>query len=93
MTVTASVTPTAVGPIEYHGTAEVDAESALLPNAPFTQTFMTAVSPGMMAAALNNQNYSSEEDYLRALGRALSVEYHDILISDQSCLTSSDRGV
>jgi len=79
MTVSASVTPTAVGPIEYHGTAEVDAECALLQNAPFTQTFMTAVSPGMVAAALNNQHYSSDEDYLRALGRALSVEYRVIV--------------
>jgi 5-methyltetrahydropteroyltriglutamate--homocysteine methyltransferase len=42
---------------------------------------MTAVSPGMVAVALNNQHYSSDEDYLRALGRRcrLSVEYHAIV--------------
>ena len=56
-----------------------NAECALMQNAPFTQTFMSAVSPGMVAATLNNQHYSSDEDYLLAFGRALSVECHAIV--------------
>lgn len=41
--------------------------------------FMTAASPGIVAAAMENKHYASLGDYVAALGRALSVEYRAIV--------------
>ena len=45
----------------------------------FAEPFMTAPSPGIIAAAMRNEHYDTEEAYLAALGRALQVEYETIV--------------
>jgi 5-methyltetrahydropteroyltriglutamate--homocysteine methyltransferase len=70
--------PAAIGDVTYRDTAEVDAECALVAGAPFAETFMTAASPGIVAAAMENRHYPSLEEYVRAVAAALSVEYHAI---------------
>ena len=40
--------------------------------------FMTAVSPGLIAAAHGNQYYSSREEFLAAIGEAMREEYEAI---------------
>ncbi|HEX4818900.1 MAG TPA: hypothetical protein VFV00_01745 [Acidimicrobiales bacterium] len=71
--------PAAIGEVTYRGTAEVDAECALVAGAPFVETFMTAASPGIVASAMQNRHYPSIEEYVHALGAALSTEYHAIV--------------
>ena len=71
--------PAAIGEVNYRGTAEVDAECALVANTPFAETFMTAASPGIVASAMENRHYSSTEEYVRALGDALATEYRAIV--------------
>jgi len=44
----------------------------------FIEPFMTAPSPGIIAAALLNEHYETEDAYLHALGQALRVEYEAI---------------
>jgi 5-methyltetrahydropteroyltriglutamate--homocysteine methyltransferase len=41
--------------------------------------FMTAPSPGIIAAAMENRHYKSLADYVAAVGKALSVEYRTII--------------
>jgi 5-methyltetrahydropteroyltriglutamate--homocysteine methyltransferase len=69
----------AIGDVTYRDTSEAEAECALVAGAPFARTFMTAASPGIVAAAMENRHYPSRDEYVRALGRALSVEYHFIV--------------
>jgi 5-methyltetrahydropteroyltriglutamate--homocysteine methyltransferase len=45
----------------------------------FAEPFMTAPSPGIIAAALLNEYYETEDAYLHALGQALRVEYEAIV--------------
>jgi len=45
----------------------------------FIEPFLTAPSPGIVAAAIRNEHYDSEQAYLEALGRALQVEYEAIV--------------
>ncbi len=77
--------PTAIGDVRYLDRAAIDAEcddfrAALdqLGN-PFVEPFVTAPSPGIVAAALRNDYYPSDEAYLAALGKALQVEYEAIV--------------
>jgi 5-methyltetrahydropteroyltriglutamate--homocysteine methyltransferase len=77
--------PMAIGEIRYLDRESIDIEcddfrAALdkLGN-PFVEPFLTAPSPGIVAAALRNQFYPSEEAYLAALGEALRVEYEAIV--------------
>jgi 5-methyltetrahydropteroyltriglutamate--homocysteine methyltransferase len=46
---------------------------------PFLQTFLTAPSPGIVASAVRNEFYDTQDGYLEALGRALQVEYETIV--------------
>jgi len=71
--------PAAVDAVTYRDTTEVEAECALVADAPFTRTFMTAVSPGMVAAVMENRHYPSLEDYVHAVAEALRVEYRAIV--------------
>jgi 5-methyltetrahydropteroyltriglutamate--homocysteine methyltransferase len=80
--------PAAIGPVAYTDTAEVAAECALVANTPFAQTFMTATSPGMVAAAMENRHYNSQDEYVRALAAALRTEYRYIV--DQGLLLQID---
>ena len=45
----------------------------------FVEPFMTAPSPGIVAAAMTNAHYPRFEDYLAAVGAALRVEYEYIV--------------
>ncbi len=45
----------------------------------FVEAFLTAPSPGIIAAACKNEHYASEEAYLDALGDALRLEYEAIV--------------
>ncbi len=45
----------------------------------FVETFLTAPSPGIVAAAIRNEHYASEEAYLDALAGALQREYEAIV--------------
>ena len=71
--------PAAIGEVTYRDTGELDAECALVADAPFAQTFMTACSPGIVAAAMENRHYASREEYVRAVAAALRTEYHAIV--------------
>jgi len=67
--------PAAVGAVSYRDTDEVDAECALVAGAPFVRTFMTAASPGIVVAAMENQHYATRGDYLEAVAGAMRTEY------------------
>jgi 5-methyltetrahydropteroyltriglutamate--homocysteine methyltransferase len=71
--------PAAIADVAYRDTSEVDAECALVADAPFAQTFMTACSPGIVASAMENRHYAMQEDYVRAVATALRTEYQTIV--------------
>jgi 5-methyltetrahydropteroyltriglutamate--homocysteine methyltransferase len=77
--------PTAIGEVRYTGAAAIERECRdfeevlqVHPRA-FVEAFMNAPSPGIVAAAIRNRHYDSEERYLQALAQALSVEYRAIV--------------
>jgi 5-methyltetrahydropteroyltriglutamate--homocysteine methyltransferase len=79
--------PKAVGEVRYVDDTELKAEIADFraalnqkPNA-FVEPFLTAPSPGIIAAAMKNEYYDSEAAYLVALGKALRIEYEAIVDS------------
>src|SRR5262245_44134824 len=73
--------PQAVGEVRYEDLGQADRECELLTrvlasaSARFTETFMTAVSPGTCATILLNAHYDSHERYVLALARELRKEY------------------
>ena len=77
--------PQAIGAVTYLDPALVKAECdtflATLAEVEggFAEAFMTAPSPGIVAAALRNAHYDTEDAYLHALGQALRVEYEAIV--------------
>jgi len=77
--------PMAIGEVRYVNAAAIEAEcrdfrDALKANpGVFSDTFMNAPSPGIVAAAIKNQHYDTELKYLQALGEALQVEYEAIV--------------
>jgi 5-methyltetrahydropteroyltriglutamate--homocysteine methyltransferase len=82
--------PKAIGEVRYTGAALVarecadfravlDAIGEQKAGGGFVEPFLTAPSPGIVAAAIRNEHYDSEEAYLEALGRALQVEYETIV--------------
>lgn len=77
--------PAAIGPVAYVGTTAMDAEcaefqAALAPEAGrYTEAFLAAPSPGIVAAVVQNRHYDSDEAYLAALAAALRHEYAAIL--------------
>ena len=79
MKVNLMTAPAAIGEVTYRDTSEVAAECALVADAPFGQTFMTACSPGIVAAAMTNRHYGSQEEYVRAVAEALATEYRFIV--------------
>ncbi len=80
--------PAAVSDVTYPDTAEVEAECALVEGAAFPQTFMTAASPGIVVAAMEDKHYGSREEYIRAVAGALRTEYQFIV--DQGLLLQID---
>ncbi len=79
--------PTAIGEVRYIDDAELKAEIADFRAAldekagGFVEPFLTAPSPGIIAAAMKNEHYDTEEAYLAALGDALKIEYETIVSS------------
>ena len=71
--------PAAISDVAYRDTEEVESECALVTDAPFAETFMTAASPGIVASVMENRHYHSMEAYLAAVADALSVEYRCIV--------------
>jgi 5-methyltetrahydropteroyltriglutamate--homocysteine methyltransferase len=79
--------PRAIGAVRYLDDAELKTEIADFRAAldekgsAFTEPFLTAPSPGIIAAAMKNEYYDTEEAYLAALGAALRIEYEAIVAS------------
>ena len=77
--------PTATGAIQYLDHAAIETECADFRSTldrmggPFVEPFLTAPSPGIVAAAMRNDFYPSRDEYLAALGEALRVEYEAIV--------------
>jgi len=77
--------PKAIGEVAYTDEGAIRAEcedfAATLSKHPeaFGEAFMTAPSPGILATTILNEHYENQEAYLRALGRALRVEYEAIV--------------
>ena len=80
--------PAAIADVSYRDTDELEAECALVADAPFAQTFMTAPSPGIIAAAMENRHYATLEEYVRAVAAALRTEY--LAIVDKGLLLQID---
>jgi 5-methyltetrahydropteroyltriglutamate--homocysteine methyltransferase len=77
--------PKAVGEVRYVDDSELKAECAdfraaldVRPGA-FVEPFMTAPSPGIIAAAMKNEYYDSFGAYLAAVAAALKIEYEAIV--------------
>ena len=77
--------PQATGEIRYTGLEAVKKECADFRRAldqqksQFVEPFMTAASPGIVAAAMLNAHYPSLRDYVMALGAAFKTEYETIV--------------
>jgi 5-methyltetrahydropteroyltriglutamate--homocysteine methyltransferase len=76
--------PKAVGAIAYADSALIEAEcadfrSALSEASGYTEAFLTAPSPGIIASIVQNEHYDSFARYLDALAEALRVEYEAIV--------------
>jgi 5-methyltetrahydropteroyltriglutamate--homocysteine methyltransferase len=79
--------PKAVGEVRYLDRALVEAEcddfraalDAQGSGGGFVEPFLTAPSPGIIAAAVLNEHYKDEDAYLAALGDALKIEYDTIV--------------
>jgi 5-methyltetrahydropteroyltriglutamate--homocysteine methyltransferase len=77
--------PKAVGAVRHVDRGPVERECAdyrrLLAEQPagFTESFMTAPSPGIVASAMLNEHYARFEDYLEAVADALRPEYETIV--------------
>jgi 5-methyltetrahydropteroyltriglutamate--homocysteine methyltransferase len=73
--------PQAIGEVEYVDLREAEEECDLClrytagDSSPFTETFMTAASPGVIVTALQNNYYDSHERYLFAVARQMKKEY------------------
>ncbi len=88
MKVNLMAAPAAIGAVTYRDTSEIAAECALVRDAGFTETFMTAASPGIVVSAMENRHYPSREEYVSAVADALSIEYRYIV--DQGLLLQID---
>ena len=77
--------PEAIGELKYRDTAAIDAEIARYKRlaAPmkstFSELFMNAPSPGIIATTMLNAHYGSHQDYLDAIARELRVEYAKVV--------------
>jgi 5-methyltetrahydropteroyltriglutamate--homocysteine methyltransferase len=77
--------PKAVGAVTYADAKFIAAECADFraalddANGGFTEAFLTAPSPGIIASIVQNEHYDTFERYLNALSAALQVEYEAIV--------------
>jgi 5-methyltetrahydropteroyltriglutamate--homocysteine methyltransferase len=78
-------TPKAIGPVRYANRTLVERECADFKRVHaaqakgFAETFMSAASPGIVAAAMANVHYANYREYVLALGDALKTEYNYIV--------------
>jgi 5-methyltetrahydropteroyltriglutamate--homocysteine methyltransferase len=72
--------PAALSDVRYVNSAPINEDAARLKRmgGGFSECFMTAPSPGIVATTMLNQHYDSHEAYLMALAIALSNEYRAI---------------
>jgi 5-methyltetrahydropteroyltriglutamate--homocysteine methyltransferase len=72
--------PAALSEVRYVNSAPIkeDADRLKRMGGRFSECFMTAPSPGIVATTMLNQHYDSHEAYLTALAKALSNEYRAI---------------
>src|ERR1700733_1711012 len=72
--------PAALSDVRYVNSAPINADAARLKRlgGRFSECFMTAPSPGIVATTMLNQHYDSHEAYLTALAKALANEYRAI---------------
>ena len=72
--------PAALSEVWYVNSAPIKEDAARLKRmgGRFSECFMTAPSPGIVATTMLNQHYDSHEAYLTALAKALSSEYRAI---------------
>jgi 5-methyltetrahydropteroyltriglutamate--homocysteine methyltransferase len=72
--------PAALSEVQYVNSAPIKQDAARLKrlSGRFSECFMTAPSPGIVATTMLNQHYDSHEAYLTALAKALSHEYRAI---------------
>jgi 5-methyltetrahydropteroyltriglutamate--homocysteine methyltransferase len=72
--------PAALSDVRYVNSAPIKEDAARLKRmgSRFSECFMTAPSPGIVATTMLNQHYDSHEAYLTALAKALSNEYRAI---------------
>ena len=79
--------PAAIGEVTYRGSEAIAADCARLKNhlaahrGEYADAFMTAPSPGIIAAVMANQHYPDMASYVAVLGRALAQEYRAIVES------------
>jgi 5-methyltetrahydropteroyltriglutamate--homocysteine methyltransferase len=78
--------PKATGPVAYADRTPLERDCAafrrLLGAAAgggFVEPFMSAASPGIVAAAMGNAHYANDDDYVAAVADALRVEYRYIV--------------
>jgi len=77
--------PEAVGDVQYLDPDAADKEAidfrAVMKEtgSEFTEGFLTAPSPGIIATAMRNRHYDTEEAYVNALADALRFEYEAIV--------------
>ncbi len=74
--------PEAQAEIHYKDTSAIESEiarfKAIASPAGFTELFMTAASPGIIASTMLNAFYPSQEAYLVAIAREMKKEYQAI---------------
>ena len=79
--------PQAVAPVKYEdisitvGEIERSKRHAAAQQPPFTECFMTAPSPGIIATTMLNAYYDSHEAYVTALAREMRREYRAVVDS------------
>ena len=77
--------PKAIGEVRYLGAGPIDEECARYKRivaeetGSFAEPFLTAASPGIVAAALLNEHYASYEAYVTAVADAMRPEYQRIV--------------
>jgi len=76
--------PKAVGEVRHVRLGPLNDECDLFDRvaaegAPFAERFLTAASPGIVCAAMMNEHYASDDDYVVAVADALRPEYQRIV--------------
>lgn len=80
-----SMFPIVEGPIEYTGDQQIETELTQFEtarqsvDAEFAETFMTAASPGVVAATHVNEHYESYDEFLFAIADAMAEEYERVV--------------